>query len=201
MDAAVAELAVVEISLLGTLTGEFGNARHRLALALALLDLILQNLSHILVDMEIVVYFLLQEIAYILIDGFATIRRHRSTSELNLGLTLEDRFFYVDGNGSHQSVSDVSILILAVELFDSLGNMLLEGTLMRTSLGGVLTVDEGIILLAILVGMGESNLDVLALHVDDVVEAFVGHIIAQQILQTMAAQDAAAIVHDGESGI
>ena len=46
MDAAVAELAVVEISLLGTLTGEFGNARHRLALAFALLDLILQNLSH-----------------------------------------------------------------------------------------------------------------------------------------------------------
>ena len=38
--------------------------------------------------------------------------------------------------------------------------------------------------------------DVLALHVDDVVETFVGHIIAQQILQTMATQDAAAIVHD-----
>ena len=29
MDAAVAELAVVEIRLLGTFTGEFGNARHR----------------------------------------------------------------------------------------------------------------------------------------------------------------------------
>ena len=201
MNAAVAELAVVEIRLLGTFTGKFGNARHCLALAFALLDLILQNLSYILVDMEIVVYFLLQEIAHILIDGFATIRRHRSTSELNLSLTLEDRFFYVDGNGSHQSVSDVSILILAVELLDSLGNMLLEGTLMRTSLGGVLTVDEGIVLLAILVGMGEGNLDVLALHVDDVVEAFIGHIITQQILQTMAAQDAAAIVHDGESGV
>ena len=49
--------------------------------------------------------------------------------------------------------------------------------------------------------MGEGNLDILALHVDDVVEAFIGHIIAQQILQTMAAQDAAAIVHDGESGV
>ena len=201
MDAAVTELAVVEIRLLGTLTGEFGDASHRLALTLTLLNLVLQNLSHILVDMEIVVYFLLQEIAHILIDGFATIRRHRSTSELNLGLTLEDRFFYVDGNGSHQSVSYVCILILAVELLDSLGNMLLEGTLMRTSLGGVLTVDEGIILLAILVSMGEGNLDVLALHVDDVVETFVGHIIAQQILQTMAAQDTAAIVHDGESGV
>lgn len=125
MDAAVAELAIVEIRLLGTLTGEFGNARHRLALAFALLNLILQNLSYILVDMEIVVYFLLQEIAHILIDGFTTIRRHRSTSELNLGLTL-NRFFYVDGNGSHQSVSDVSILILAVELLDSLGNMLMK---------------------------------------------------------------------------
>ena len=46
--------AIVEIRLLGTLTGEFGNARHRLALAFALLNLILQNLSYILVDMEIV---------------------------------------------------------------------------------------------------------------------------------------------------
>ena len=201
MDAAIAQLAVVKVRLLGTLTRQFGYASHRLALTLALLDLILQNLSHILVDMEIVIYFLLQEIAHILIDGFASVRRHCGTSELDLRLTLEHRLLYVQCNGCHQSVSDVAILILAVELLDGSGDMLLEGTLMSTALGGVLTIHEGIVLLAILIGMGKGNLDIFALHVDNLIETLVGHIIGQEILQTMTAEDAATIVHDGESGV
>ncbi len=201
MDAAIAQLAVVKVRLLGTLTSQFGNASHRLALTLTLLDLVLQNLSHILVDMEIVIYFLLQKIAHILIDGFAPVRRHCGTSELNLRLTLKHRLLYVQCNGSHQSVSDVDILILAVELLDGSGDMLLEGTLMSTALGGVLAVYEGIVLLAILIGMGKGNLDVFALHVDNLVKTFIGHVIGQEILQTMTAEDAATIVHDGESGV
>jgi len=151
--------------------------------------------------MEIVIYFLLQEIAHILIDGFASVRRHCGTSELNLRLTLEHRLLYVQCNGSHQSVSDVAILILAVEFLDGSGNMLLEGTLMSTALGGVLTIHEGIVLLAILIGMGKGDLDVFALHVNNLIETFIGHIVGQQILQTMTAEDAATIVHDGESGV
>ena len=201
MDAAIAQLTVVKVRLLGTLTRQFGYASHRLALTLTLLDLVLQNLSHILVDMEIVIYFLLQEIAHILIDGFASVRRHCGTSELNLRLTLKHRLLYVQCNGSHQSVSDVAILILAVELLDGSGDMLLEGTLMSTALGGMLTIHEGIVLLAILIGMGKGNLDVFALHVDNLIKTLVGHIIGQEILQTMTAEDAATIVHDGESGV
>ena len=79
--------------------------------------------------------------------------------------------------------------------------MLLEGTLMSTALGGVLTIHEGIVLLAILIGMGKGDLDIFALHVDYLIETLVGHIIGQEILQTMTAEDAATIVHDGESGV
>ena len=38
----------------------------------------------------------------------------------------------------------------------------------------MLTVDKGVVLLAILVGMGKGYLNVFTLHVDDGVEAVVG---------------------------
>ena len=201
MDAAVTELTVVKVGLLGALTCQLGNTSHRLALTLALLDLVFQDFSHILMDMKIVVHFLLQEIAHIFIDGFPTIRSHRRTSELDFRLTFEDRFLYIDGNSRHQSVADISILILAVEFLDSLGNMLLESTLMSTSLGSVLTIDEGIVFLAILIGMGKGYLNILALHVNNLIETLIGHIVAQKVLQTMTAEDTATIVHDGETCI
>ena len=79
--------------------------------------------------------------------------------------------------------------------------MLLKGTLMGSALGGVLAVYEGIVFLAILVGMGKGYLDVFALHVDNLIEALIGHIVRKKILQTMTAEDAAAIVHDGKTGV
>ena len=45
--------------------------------------------------------------------------------------------------------------------------MFLEGRLVCAALGSVLTVDERVILLAVLVGMGEGYLYILTLHVDD----------------------------------
>ena len=201
MDAAVTEFTVVKVGLLGALTCQLGHTSHRLALTLALLDLVFQDFSHILMDMKIVVHFLLQEIAHIFIDGFSTIRSHRRTSELDFRLTFKDRFLYIDGNSRHQSVADVAILILAVELLDGLGNMLLESTLMSTSLGSMLTIDEGIVFLAILIGMGKGYLNILTLHVDNIIETLIGHIVAQKVLQTMTAEDTATIVHDGETCI
>ncbi len=148
--------------------------------------------------MEIVIDLFLQEVAHVLVDGLASVRGHRGTTEFDFRLTLEYRFLHIDGDCRHQSVTDVAILILAIELLDGLGDMFLEGTLMGTALGGMLTIDEGIVLLSILVGMGESYLDVLALHVNNLVEALVGHIVLQEVLQAMTAQDTATIVHDGK---
>ena len=76
--------------------------------------------------------------------------------------------------------------------------MLLEGTLVGAALCGVLSVDEGVVFLAVLVGMGEGYLDILALHVDDGIDALIGHRVVEQVFQSVAAQDAAAVVHDDE---
>ena len=69
MDAAVTELAVMEVRLLGTFTGQLRHTSHRLTVALALLDLILKHLCHILMDMQIVIDLLLDEITHIFINA------------------------------------------------------------------------------------------------------------------------------------
>src|SRR5574344_2080707 len=76
--------------------------------------------------------------------------------------------------------------------------MLLEGTLMSTALGGMLTVDKRVILLAILVGVGEGNLDVLALEVDDRIETVTRHRVVEKIFESVATKDAPSVIHDGK---
>ena len=49
--------------------------------------------------------------------------------------------------------------------------------------------------------MGERYLDVVALQVDDGVEGVVGHAVFQQVLQTVTAEDAATVIHDGQSDV
>ena len=200
MNATVAQLTIVQVSLLGTLAGQFRHTCHRLALALALLDLVLNDLSHILVDMQVVVHLLLDEVAHIFINS-VTIGSHHGRAQLDLGLTLEDGFLDVDGYGGHDARTDVAILVFAKELLDGLGNMLLEGTLVGSSLGGVLAVDEGVVFLAILVGMGEGYLDIVAFEVDNGIEGVIGHAVFQQVLQSVTRENAPPVVHDGKSGI
>ena len=200
MDAAVAQLTVVQVCLLCTLTCQLRHACHCLALALALLHLVLNGLCHFAMYVQVVVDLRLDEVAHILIDGLPT-RCHLRRAQLNLRLTLEHRLLHVDGDGGDDTVSDVAILVLAEELLDGAGNVLLECTLVGAALDGVLTVDERIVLLTILVGMRQRNLDVLALQVDNGIERVVGHAILQQILQTIARKDAATVVHDGQTGV
>ena len=63
--------------------------------------------------------------------------------------------------------------------------MLLEGTLMGAALCGMLSVDKRVILLTILIRVGKGNLDILALQMDDRIEAIVGHAIVQQVFESM----------------
>ena len=79
--------------------------------------------------------------------------------------------------------------------------MLFEGTLMRTALRGVLAVDEGVVFLAILIGMRERNVDSLTLQMHDGIETLLRHIVVEQILKTIARDDAAAVVEDGETRV
>ena len=72
---------------------------------------------------------------------------------------------------------------------------------MSTALGGVLTVDKRIVFLAILVGVGYNHLDVGACEMHYRVKWVVGHILAQQVDQTVARMYAPTVVYDCETGV
>ena len=141
MNATITQFAVMEISLLGTLSGQFGNTSHRLTLALTIFDLILKHLCYILMDMQIVINLLLDKIAHIFINA-DTIGRHGSRAKLNLSLALENRLLYINRNCRYDTSTDITILVFAKKLFDGTGDMLFESTLMGTTLSGMLTIDE-----------------------------------------------------------
>ena len=185
MYTAVAELAVVQVCLLSTLTSQLGYTSHSLTVALALLNLILKHLGHILMDVQIVVDLLLDEVAYIFIDAHTSIGGHRKRTEFDLGLTLEHRLLNIDGNGCHDTCTDIAILIFAVELLNGTGNMLFKRTLVSTTLSGVLAINKRVVLLAILIGMGKSYLDVVALKMHNRIKGIAGHTVFQQVFKSM----------------
>ena len=73
---------------------------------------------------------------------------------------LEDRILDLDRDGSHDAVAHVLAgEALARELVDRLENALTEARLVRPSVVGVLTVDEAEVVLAVVVRVGEGELE------------------------------------------
>ena len=72
---------------------------------------------------------------------------------------------------------------------------------MRTALCGMLSVDERIVFLAVLVGMGKGHLDIVTLQMDDGIQRVVGHAVFQQIFQSMTRENTTTIVHDGQTRV
>ena len=188
----------MEICLLGSLACQLGDASHSLALFLALFDLVLYNLGNVAVNMQVVIDLLLYEVAYILIDTLA-VRCHVGGAEFYLRLALEHRLFNVYGYGCHDAVAYVAILVFSEELLYGAGNMLLESALMGTALCCMLTVDKGVVLLTVLVGVGEGYLYVFALKVNDRIHHFGGHSVVKQVLESVTREYPAPVVHYGES--
>ena len=201
MNAAVAQLAVVQVGFLGTLACQLRHACHGLALLLALADFLQHHVGHVGVLVQVVVYLLLDEVAHILVHRDA-VGAHGERSELDLRLAFEHRFLHVHRDGGHQAVADVSeFKVFSAVFLDGSGDVLLESTLVSAALRGMLTVDERVVLLAVLVGVRESNLYVLTFQVDDGIDALGGHLVVEQILQSVAAEDAPTVVHDGQTGV
>ena len=193
MYAAVAQLAVVQIGLLGTLTGELCHASHCLSLALTFRYLLLHHLSHVGMYVQIVVHFELHEVAYVLVYAFA-FGCHLQRTELNLGLTLKHRLLNIDGYGCNQTVTNVGeLIVLAEKVLDGAGDVLLERALMSSALSGMLSVDKRVIFFAILIGMCEGYLYVFALHVNDRIKGVDGHCVGEQVGQSVARKDAMAV--------
>ena len=75
-------------------------------------------------DMQVVVYFLLDEITHILINAH-TIGGHLRRTKLDLRLTLKGGLLHIKGDGCHDTCADVAWLVFAKVFFNGLGNMLL----------------------------------------------------------------------------
>ena len=201
VNTAVAQFAVVQVCLFCTFTGKFGYTCNGFTLFLGFLDLLLYRFGYIRILVQEVVHFLFDKVAYIFIDCHSA-GNHIGRTQLRFRLTLKDRFFHIDGNGSNQSVTNVGIVhILVEELLDSTGDVFLESTLMRTSLGGMLTVDEGVIFFSVLSGMREGDFDVFPFQVDDRVKSRCRHIVVQKVYQTITRQDTVSVIDNGKPGI
>ena len=157
--------------------------------------------GYIRILVQEVVHFQFDKVAYIFIDCHSA-GNHIGRTQLRFRLTLKDRLFHIDGNGSNQSVTNFGIVhILVEELLDSAGDVFLESTLMCTSLGGMLTVDERVIFFSVLSGMREGDFDVFPFQVDDRVKSRCRHIVVQKVYQTIARQDTVSVIDNGKPGI
>ncbi len=72
---------------------------------------------------------------------------------------------------------------------------------MGAPLGGVLAVDERVEFLAVLVGVGDGNLDVVALEVDDGIEGIVGEALGEEVEKSAARDVALSVKVDCEAGV
>ena len=93
------------------------------------------------------------------------------------------------------------VVLFFVETADHLHQRLAERGEVGAALRGVLAVDEGIIFLAALGGVGEGDLDVLADEVDRRIERLVFHFLAQQVQQAVLRAELLAVEVDGERRI
>ncbi len=200
---AVAQFAVVQVSFFGSFASQFGHACYGLAVALVLFDFLFNNFGNVQVFVEKVIHLRFHEVAHELVHADASVGFHGEGAELDFGLRFKLWFLHIDGDGSDDAGADIAVLVvLAVELLDGAGNVLLESTLVCASLDGVLPVDKGVVFLAILlVGVRKCNLYVIAFQVDDVVERAGVHRVFQQVLQSVSAHDATAVVVDFQASV
>ena len=79
--------------------------------------------------------------------------------------------------------------------------MFLERALVGSSLRGVLTVDKGIVFLAILRTVGKGYLNVFARQVHNGIQSRRSHVVVQQVFQSVTAHNAVSVIIDGKARI
>ena len=202
MNLTITQFGVVDEVFLSAFTCRFGDSCNRFALFLGVLDLLEHDLHGLWVLMEIIVQLGLDEVVYELIDRDAAGRRHIFGTEFDFGLRLEDRLLYVDSDRSDYAVTDVcEFLVLIEKLFDGTSDRFAVSGLVRTALDGVLTIDERVILIAVLVGVRQGNLDVFAHDMNDRVERRDGHILRQEVEQTVLGGIFLAVIDERQTGV
>jgi len=104
-------------------------------------------------------------------------------AQLVLGLALEHGALELDRDGRRDPLADVLAAILGLEeLVDRFEEALAEGGEVRPAVGGVLAVHEGEVLFAVIVRMGEGELDPVADPVSNIVQRSIADLGVQKVV-------------------
>ena len=202
MYAAVAQFTVVQIGFLSHFACLFGHACHLFANLFAFGHLLQDDVGHVGVLVQVVVHLALDEVADEFVYGNAAVGDGGERSELHLGLALEERLLDVDGDGGNETVTDVGEIVrFAGVVANDFGDIFFKCGLMGAAQCCVLSVDEAVVFLAVLFGVGEGDFNILAAQVDDGVEGLVVHAVVEQIGESFSGDDAASAQHDGQAGV
>ena len=132
----------------------------------------------------------------------SALRAHVLRAELGLGLRFKYRFLDFDADRRANGGADVDrVEVLLIELLDGFGQRLAEGAEVRPAHGGVLAVDEGVIVLAVAAGVGEGDLDVLVLEMNDRVERIAVEFVFEQVVQALVGFEFLAVVDNGQAAV
>ena len=196
MDAAVTQLAVVEVGFLCAFTCQLGYSGYGFAVAFVVLDFLFKDFCYVRIAVQIIVNFGFDEVTDKFVYADTAVWFHGERTEFDFCLTFKLRLLHIDCNCSNDSTANVGVfVVLLVELLDGACYMLLECGLVCTSLNGVLAVDERVVLFTILlIGVGKGYLYIFSLEVDDGVESRSVHGVGQQVFQSVAGDDTASVV-------
>ena len=202
MEAAVAQLAVIDIRLLVSFPGLLLDPGDFLALRLGLLDFVLDDRNNVLVDSKVVVQIFGDEVIDVRSDGWPSVDLygairilhllavpvrlllfpHIGGTELGLRLTLEVRLLNLYADRSYYALTAVlRSVVLLEEILECLGDGLTESGQMGSSVTGVLAVYERRDVLAVGVAVGQDDLDVLAHKMDRSIARGLGKIVVHKV--------------------
>ena len=198
MHPAVPEVLVVNFGLAGVFACQLLNAGEFLAVPFGILDFCFQGFGRFRVFVQVVVQLPGNEVAHKGADGFP-FRADGVGAQLGFGLGFEDGFLHLDGDGGYEGGTDVPRLIIFLEeVPQGFDDGFPEGRLVGASLGGVLPVDEGVVLLPVLAAMSEGHFNVMPFQVDDGVQGVFAHRFRKQVQQPVFGDVAAAVEMQGQ---
>ena len=93
------------------------------------------------------------------------------------------------------------VVVLLVEVAQHLDDGLAERLLVRAAHRGVLAVDERVVLLAVVRAVGERDLDVLPLEVDDRIEDLAAEVLLEQVPQAVLGPERLAVEREREAAV
>ena len=151
--------------------------------------------------MQVIIQFLLDKIVDKL--GYCrSFRSHIFRTQLRLGLTFKDRFFYFYTDGGNNTGTNIRIIeVLVVIFLDNTSDCFLKSRQMCTTLRCMLTVYERIIFFSVLVTVRNHYFNILTFQMDDGIKRFGCHIFIQQINQTIPRMITFPVIKNRQSAV